>query len=136
MPEPPGVVIATLKFQAARWDPGQHEILYRAFDDSYTNFSFVGFHFVPAPSRPDSERMAGFPPNSVVYLDCEQRGPTSRARLAYAGAWVDVIRGGPPSFAPSFYCLLERVAARQQEIDLVVVNRQPCRSGGSLCIVL
>jgi hypothetical protein len=34
MPGPPRVVIATLKFQAARWDPGQHEILYLVFDDS------------------------------------------------------------------------------------------------------
>ena len=87
--------------QAARWDPGQHEILYRAFDYNYTNFGFVGFYFAPAPYRPGSARMAGFPPKSVVYLDCEQKGPTSRARLAYAGAWADAIRGGPPSFTQS-----------------------------------
>jgi hypothetical protein len=53
---------------------------------------FVGFYFAPAPYRPGSARMAGFPPKSVVYLDCEQKGPTSRARLAYAGAWADAIR--------------------------------------------
>jgi hypothetical protein len=61
-------------------------------DYNYTNFGFVGFYFAPAPYRPGSVRMADFPPNSVVYLDCEQRGPTSRARLAYAGEWADAIR--------------------------------------------
>ena len=34
MPDPPRVVIATLKFHAARRDPGKHEILYLVFDDS------------------------------------------------------------------------------------------------------
>jgi hypothetical protein len=34
MPDPPRVVIATLKFHAARRDPGKHEILYMVFDDS------------------------------------------------------------------------------------------------------
>jgi hypothetical protein len=67
-------------------------------DYNYTNFGFVGFYFAPAPYRPGSARMAGFPPKSVVYLDCEQKGPTSRARLAYAGAWADAIRGGSTVF--------------------------------------
>jgi hypothetical protein len=47
---------------------------------------------------------AGFPPNSIVYLDCEQGGPASDERLDYVGAWVDAVRMGPPSYTPGLYC--------------------------------
>jgi hypothetical protein len=97
MPEP-GVVIATRRRDgipaSMKFSIGRSIIIAPIL-------VFVGFYFAPAPYRPGSVRMADFPPNSVVYLDCEQRGPTSRARLAYAGAWADAIRGGPPSFTQS-----------------------------------
>ncbi|SRR5579871_1396596 len=45
---------------------------------------------------------AGFPTNSVVYLDCEQGGPASSAVQAYVGAWVDAV--APSSYKPGIYC--------------------------------
>jgi hypothetical protein len=47
-------------------------------------------------------RTAGFPANSVVYLDCEQGGAASQARQAYVGAWVDAV--APSSYKPGIYC--------------------------------
>jgi hypothetical protein len=89
MPEP-GVVIATRRRDgipaSMKFSIGRSIIITPIL-------VFVGFYFAPAPYRPGSVRMADFPPNSFVYLDCEQRGPTSRARLAYAGASADAIRG-------------------------------------------
>jgi len=43
---------------------------------------------------------AGFPPGTVVYLDCEQGGAASSAVKAYVGAWVDNVAG----YTPGIYC--------------------------------
>lgn len=45
---------------------------------------------------------AGFPANSVVYLDCEQGGPASPSVQAYVGAWVDAV--APSSYKAGIYC--------------------------------
>ena len=45
---------------------------------------------------------AGFPPNSVVYLDCEQGGAASSAVLSYVGAWVDAVTES--SYTAGVYC--------------------------------
>src|SRR5579871_3726261 len=47
-------------------------------------------------------RTAGFPANSVVYLDCEQGGHASPAVQAYVGAWVDAVASS--SYKPGIYC--------------------------------
>jgi hypothetical protein len=47
---------------------------------------------------------AGFPANSIVYLDCEQGGPASHATLAYVGAWVDAVSSSVTPYAPGIYC--------------------------------
>jgi Domain of unknown function (DUF1906) len=47
-------------------------------------------------------RTAGFPPRSVVYLDCEQGGRASPAVQGYVGAWVDAV--APSSYTPGIYC--------------------------------
>jgi hypothetical protein len=45
---------------------------------------------------------AGFPPNCVVYLDCEQGGTASGARKAYVGTWVDAVTAA--SYTAGIYC--------------------------------
>jgi hypothetical protein len=45
---------------------------------------------------------AGFPQNSVVYVDCEQGGPASHGVLAYVGAWVDAVAAN--AYTPGIYC--------------------------------
>jgi hypothetical protein len=47
---------------------------------------------------------AGFPLNSVVYLDYEQGGPASTAALAYIGAWVDAVQFSALTYVPGIYC--------------------------------
>lgn len=47
---------------------------------------------------------AGFPANSIIYLDIEQGGPASNATLLYFGAWVDRVRLSPNQYLPGVYC--------------------------------
>jgi len=46
---------------------------------------------------------AGFPANSVVYLDCEQGGPASAAVQGYVAAWFDAL-SALGTFTPGIYC--------------------------------
>ncbi|MGJ5065220.1 glycoside hydrolase domain-containing protein [Bradyrhizobium oligotrophicum] len=62
-------------------------------------------------SATDLMFQAGFPPNSIVYLDCEQGGPASNATLEYVGAWVDAVRLSVNTYAPGIYCSYTTVAS-------------------------
>lgn len=45
---------------------------------------------------------AGFPVQSVIYLDIESGPPLSPDYIAYVGAWVAAVHGG--GFTPGVYC--------------------------------
>jgi hypothetical protein len=47
---------------------------------------------------------AGFPPSSIVYLDCEEGGPASDEVLAYVGAWVNAVQSSTPAYTAGIYC--------------------------------
>jgi hypothetical protein len=59
----------------------------------------------------DLMSQAGFPPGSIVYLDCEQGGPASDARLEYVGAWVDAVNLSATSYTPGIYCSYNTAAS-------------------------
>jgi Domain of unknown function (DUF1906) len=46
---------------------------------------------------------AGFPSNSVVYLDCETGGPASFVVTSYVEAWIDAVTAAG-FYRPGIYC--------------------------------